>query len=169
MNKKALLTVFSVAFILLATPFVGSVMAVSPKKIPVTVEDYMVNFEILYYDERITPGGTGHIEMIWVGELSLLGVGADPIEFYYQDLIKGGGPDPSRGVFQVREVWTDKAGTGWFEGIAHWENLAPYLSQFTSHIVLQGYGIYEGCTLLLSGDSGFGNEPQIYSGYLLVP
>lgn len=167
MNRKILMVGLTLAAVLLAAPFVGTVMAVSPNKIPVTVEDYGIGFEVLYYNERITPGAVAHIEMIWVGELSLLGLGK--IDFEYVDFIKGSGPDPSRGVFQVREVWTNKAGTGGFEGIAHWKMTAPMLSQFTSHIVLDGYGIYEGWKLLLSGDSGFGNEPQIYSGYLLIP
>ncbi len=170
MNRKVLLAVFAVTFVLLATPFVGTVMADSPKKIPVTVEDYMINFDVPYFNIWFTPGGgSAHIEMIWVGEMSLLGVSVDPIEFYYVDFIKGSGPDPSQAVFQVREVWTNKAGTGWFEGIAHWDMTAPDLTQFTSHIVLHGYGTYEGWKLFLTGDYGFGNEPQVYSGYLLVP
>jgi len=169
MNKKVLLTVFSVAFVLLLAPFVENVIAVSPKMIPVTVEDYGIGFGIPYFYIWFTPGGVAHLEMIWVGEMSLLGISADPIEFCYEIFIKGGGPDPSRGVFQVREVWTNKAGTGWFEGIAHWDMTAPDLTQFTSHIVLHGYGMYEGWKRFLSGDYGFGNEPQVYSGYLLIP
>jgi hypothetical protein len=168
MNRKVLLTVFAVTFVLLTTPFFGTVIAVSPKMIPVTVEDYGIGFGVPYFDIWFTPGGVAHLEMIWVGEMSLLGVSADSIEFCYEIFIKGGGPDPSRGVYQVREVWTNKAGTGWFEGIAHWDMTAPELTQFTSHIVLQGHGEYEGWTLLLSGDYGFGNEPQVYSGSLLI-
>lgn len=166
MNGKILLTVFLVAS-LLTTPLVGTVIAVSPKKTPVTVEDYGIGFGVPYQNIWFTPGGVAHIEMIWVGELSLLGVGT--IDFDYMLSIQGSGSEPSRGVFQVKEIWTNKAGTGWFEGIAHWKMTAPMLSQFTSHIVLIGYGIYDGWMLSLSGDSGFGNEPQIYSGYLLVP
>jgi len=169
MNRKVLLAVFVVTFVLLATPFVGTVIAVSPKMVPVTVEDDMTGFGVPYFDIWFTPGGVAHLEMIWVGEMSLLGASADPIEFCYEIFIKGGGPDPSRGVYQVREVWTNKAGTGLFEGIAHWDMTGPELTQFKSHIVLQGHGEYEGWTLLLSGDYGFGNEPQVYSGYLLIP
>ena len=155
--------------VLLATPFVGNAIAVSPKMTPVTVEDYGIGFGITYFDIWFTPTGVAHIEMTWVGEMTLMGEDMESIEFYYEDIIKGVGPEPSIGVFQVKEVWTNKAGTGWFEGIAHWKMTAPELTQFTSHIVLQGYGEYEGWKLLLSGDYGFGNEPQIYAGYLLKP
>jgi len=166
MNRKVLLTVFSVVLVLLMTLFVGNVLAVSPKKIPVTVEDYGIGMGVPYFNIWFA-GRVAHIDMVMVGEVSLLGVGK--IDFDYVDIIKGSGPDPSQAVFQVKEVWTNKAGTGWFEGIAHWDMTAPDLTQFTSQIVLQGHGEYEGWKLLLSGDYGFGNEPQIYSGYLLIP
>ncbi len=167
--KKAILgiTVALMTVAMLATP----VLAANPNKVSVTAKDLKTvgqSYDPLTY-RWVTDGNISHIVYmkIW-GTLNIY-VGQQVIPVSWVDEIRGVyNMKTKQGVWQWDEVWTLPGGT--FEGTAHVTlaggNLITY-TEFYSHIVLHGTGVYEGEVLSLSMERPTRATPSIYEGYWL--
>ena len=146
--KKVAVVVLALA--LLMTFAAVPVMAVSPKKIEATADTITEGGYTGPFEVRITPGEVAHIYYGFYGTI-ILHTPTSDIVFDYVDALKGSDFTPNLdddkvahrigyGTFQVREIWTNPAGTGGFEGMAIWKASAIMMSYFTSRTVLQGWG-----------------------------
>jgi len=158
MNKKITLIVLALALVLLATPFVGTVMAKSANKLPAVATIYTLGFEINpATDIKVTDDGIEHIlylKMWGIIELSL--DGGPPTTVDWVDICEGlYNPRSNTGTWRFDEVWTI-AGSDAFVGTDHVkvEGMLAAPTAMRSHIVLHGIGDYEGQVLNLWFDSG---------------
>ena len=168
MNKKVLL--FAVAFVavaLLATP----VMAAPAQRIPVTLVLSNVGQDD-FEKQWLTNGGIRHnIGGPRWGTALLTIEGQDPLEGTYLEL--------ANMIINTKTgalITCDREGKtvltfddGSFEGkIHHFITIDGGVIARRKHGVLQGSGVFEGCTLKLSQDWELGDGTPTYTGFLLV-
>lgn len=168
MRKAVLvLAVVLMAVAIMATP----VFAANPNKVSVTAKDLVTGGSS--YDPAtfrwITDGNISHIVYmkLW-GTLNIY-VGQQVIPVSWVDELSGVyNMKTKEGVWQWDEVWTLPGGT--FEGTAHVKlgggTLTTY-TEFYSHIVLHGTGVYRGQVLSLEMERPTRATPGIYEGYWL--
>ena len=177
MNKKILvIAVVLMAAAMMATP----VMAVSPKKIPITAESQLIAGSTDQTDpdfrNDLNEGGVRQWRALYSKENVYLTIGDSsvPIHFVSDVEMNGRWKTMRDQVNHVKVVWTDDAEAGGFEGVMQWKILfegpaGPEAG--TWHAVLQGWGTYEGQKLQLEGfwNGGPNEGPSTFTGFLLTP
>jgi hypothetical protein len=169
LNKKIAILIFGLIVIsLLTTP----VIAASPKKIPVTAGTYaQVNSEP--EKEWETEGGivheqgivrTGNVMLNIEGQVPLIGT-----ETEVMNIVEN--TKTGRTVVHSQKLVFTFEG-GYFEGVKQSEEFNALPLEFTleQHAVLQGFGAFEGQTLMLTQywSLEMWPNPPVYEGYLLI-
>jgi hypothetical protein len=171
-----MLTITLLAIAMLANP----VIAVSPKKIPVTATAQVIPGSIDRsdpdYRNEVNEGGVRQWRALLSQESVELFIGdsQNSIPFTASIEMDGRWKTISNQVNHVNVVWTNTACDGGFEGVLQWKILyegpaGPEAG--TWHGVLQGWGTYEGQKLQLEGfwNGGPTKGPSTYTGFLLIP
>jgi hypothetical protein len=153
---------------MLATP----VLAASPNKTPVTGTNLKTlgsQYDPLTY-RWVTDGNISHIVYMKLWGTLQINVDGEVIPVNWVDILSGTyNIKTKEGVWKWFEVWTLPNGDT-FEGTAHVKMAGGTLityTEFYSHIVLHGTGVYEGQVLSLSMERPTRATPSIYEGYWL--
>jgi hypothetical protein len=153
-KRKILLTVLALAVVLLATPFVGTVMAAPANKVPALATITTTGFEIdPTTDIRVTDDGIEHILYLKMWGIIELYQGDNPTPTIvdWVDICEGlYNPRSNKGVWRFDEVWTID-GTDAFVGTDHVkvEGMLTAPTNMRSHMILHGINDYEGQVLNL--------------------
>ena len=169
LNKKIALLILGLVVISLLT---APVIAVSPQKIPVTARTYaQVNSEP--EKEWETEGGilheqgivrTGNVMLNIQGQVPLIGTEREAMNIVENT-------QTGRTVVHSQKLVFTFEG-GYFEGVKQSTEFNALPLEFTleQHVVLQGFGVFEGQTLMLTQYWALAMwpNPPVYEGFLLT-
>jgi len=169
LNKKIALLIFG---LIVTSILITPVIAASPKKIPATARTYaQVNSEP--EKEWETEGGILHEQgIVRTGNVMLNVQGQAPLigtEMEALDIVENTKTGKTV-VHSQKLVFTFEG--GYFEGVKQSREFNALPLEFTleQHVVLQGFGAFEGQTLMLTQywSLAMWPNPPVYEGFLLT-